>query len=224
MSAIEEAIMDPLILTIVTRAIERLLVVLAGGLAIYLGYRLFIAMPNAERGSGKVNLPGGISIFLSRVGPGVFFSLFGAIVIGLSLQFGVSFNDAAHTLVMADNPSPAAQRSYSGIASASVPELAAIQVDSDIEPYERDRVVAVVAALNRVESALPTSLPPTDRINLRYALRDARTRLLISVWDPAWGDVTAFRGWIDENEPDPPPGPISAAVRLYREGRVAANP
>jgi hypothetical protein len=224
MSAIEEAIMDPLILTIVTRAIERLLVVLAGGLAIYLGYRLFIAMPNAERGSGKVNLPGGISIFLSRVGPGVFFSLFGAIVIGLSLQFGVSFNDAAHTLVMADNPSPAAQRSYSGIANASVPELAAIQVDSDIEPYERDRVVAVVAALNRVESALPTSLPPTDRINLRYALRDARTRLLISVWDPAWGDVTAFRGWIDENEPDPPPGPISAAVRLYREGRVAANP
>jgi hypothetical protein len=224
MSAIEEAIMDPLILTIVTRAIERLLVVLAGGLAIYLGYRLFIAMPNAERGSGKVNLPGGISIFLSRVGPGVFFSLFGAIVIGLSLQFGVSFNDAAHTLVMADNPSPAAQRSYSGIASASVPELAAIQVDSDIEPYERDRVVAVVAALNRVESALPTSLSPTDRINLRYALRDARTRLLISVWDPAWGDVTAFRGWIDENEPDPPPGPISAAVRLYREGRVAANP
>jgi hypothetical protein len=150
--------------------------------------------------------------------------LFGAIVIGLSLQFGVSFNDAAHTLVMADNPSPAAQRSYSGIANASVPELAAIQVDSDIEPYERDRVVAVVAALNRVESALPTSLPPTDRINLRYALRDARTRLLISVWDPAWGDVTAFRGWIDENEPDPPPGPISAAVRLYREGRVAANP
>jgi hypothetical protein len=224
MSAIEEAIMDPLILTIVTRAIERLLVVLAGGLAIYLGYRLFIAMPNAERGSGKVNLPGGISIFLSRVGPGVFFSLFGAIVIGLSLQFGVSFNDAAHTLVMADNPSPAAQRSYSGIANASVPELAAIQVDSDIEPYERDRVVAVVAALNRVESALPTSLPPTDRINLRYALRDARTRLLISVWDPAWGDVTAFRGWIDENEPDPPPGPISAAVRLYREGRVAASP
>ena len=113
--------MDPLILTIVTRAIERLLVVLAGGLAIYLGYRLFIAMPNAERGSGKVNLPGGVSIFLSRVGPGVFFSLFGAVVIGLSLQFGVSFNDAAHTLVMAENSSPAPQRSYSGIASASVP-------------------------------------------------------------------------------------------------------
>lgn len=216
--------MDPLILTIVTRAIERLLVVLAGGLAIYLGYRLFIAMPNAERGSGKVNLPGGVSIFLSRVGPGVFFSLFGAVVIGLSLQFGVSFNDAAHTLVMADAPSREAQRSFSGIASAPVPELAAAQSYREVEPYERDRVVAVVAALNRVESALPKTLPPTDRINLQYALRDARGRLLISVWDPAWGEVATFRAWIEENEPDPPPLPISDVVRLYRDGRVAANP
>ena len=216
--------MDPLILTIVTRAIERLLVVLAGGLAIYLGYRLFIAMPNAERGSGKVNLPGGVSIFLSRVGPGVFFSLFGAVVIGLSLQFGVSFNDAAHTLVMADAPSGEVQRSFSGIASAPEPELAAVQSYREVEPYERDRVVAVVAALNRVESALPKNLPPTDRINLQYALRDARGRLLISVWDPAWGEVAAFRAWIEENEPDPPPAPISVAVRLYRDGRVAANP
>jgi hypothetical protein len=216
--------MDPLILTIVTRAIERLLVVLAGGLAIYLGYRLFIAMPNAERGSGKVDLPGGVSIFLSRVGPGVFFSLFGAVVIGLSLQFGVSFNDAAHTLVMADNPSNGGQRSFSGIASAPAPELAAVRVHREVDPFERDRVVAVVAALNRVESALPANLPPTDRINLQYALRDARERLLVSVWDPAWGDVAAFREWIKENEPDPPPAPISDAVRLFRDGRLAANP
>jgi hypothetical protein len=221
-SAVGEGIMDPLILTIVTRAIERLLVVLAGGLAIYLGYRLFIAMPNAERGSGKVNLPGGVSIFLSRVGPGVFFSLFGAVVIGMSLQFGVSFNDAAHTLVMTENnSSPGAERSFSGIASAPEPEQAAIQVYREPEPYERSRVVAVVAALNRVEAALPTNLPPTDRINMKYALRDARWRLLISVWDPAWGDVAAFRDWIDNGEADPSPTPIAAAVQLYRDGAAA---
>jgi hypothetical protein len=218
--------MDPLILTIVTRAIERLLVVLAGGLAIYLGYRLFIDMPNAERGSGKVNLPGGISIYLSRVGPGVFFSLFGAVVIGLSFQFGVSFNDSAQSLVTAalENAPRGEQRSYSGITEGPAPKPAAVEAQRQVEPYERDRVVAVVAALNRAEAALPSSLPPTVRINLQYAMRDARVRLLISVWDPAWGDVEAFRAWIEDNEPDPPPAPVSAAAQLYRDGRVAANP
>lgn len=216
--------MDPLILTIVTRAIERLLVVLAGGLAIYLGYRLFLDMPQTERGSGKVNLPGGISIYLSRVGPGVFFSLFGAVVIGLSFQFGVSFNDSAQRVVTAalENAAQPEQRSFSGIAGST--QLAASPTGSEVDPYERDRVIAVVAALNRAEAALPANLPPTDRINLQYALRDARERLLISVWDPAWGDVAAFRAWIEDNEPDPPPAQISDAARLYRDGRVATNP
>jgi hypothetical protein len=218
--------MDPLILTIVTRAGERLLVVLAGALAIYLGYRLFRDMPNAERGSGKVQLPGGISIFLSRVGPGVFFSLFGAVVIGLALKFGVSFNDTEKHLVMASQESAPerAQRSYSGITEAPARSQAPVEASREIEPFERDRVVAVVAALNRAEAALPANLSPTDRINMQYALRDARERLLLSVWDPAWGDVAAFRAWIEDHEPDPPPAPISAAVRLYRDGRVAANP
>lgn len=218
--------MDPLILTIATRAAERMLVVMAGALAIYLGYRLFLDMPKAERGSGKVELPGGISIYLSRVGPGVFFSLFGAVVIGLSFQFGVSFNDSTQRLATAalETATREQERSFSGIAEAPAPTLATVEAVREVEPYERDRVVAVVAALNRAEAALPANLPPTDRINLQYAMRDARERLLISVWDPAWGDVAAFRAWIEDNEPDPPPEPISAVARLYRDGRVAANP
>lgn len=218
--------MDPLILTIVMRAAERVLVVLAGALAIYLGYRLFLDMPSAERGSGKVNLPGGISIYLSRVGPGVFFSLFGAVVIGLSFQFGVSFTDSTQNLITAAaEVSPGGQqRSFNGISEAPVAAPVPVSMQPEVEPYERDRVVAVVAALNRFELALPADMKPTDRINLQYALRDARERLLISVWDSAWGDVAAFRTWIDDNEPNPPPAPIAAVVRLYRDGRVAANP
>ena len=218
--------MDPLILTIATRASERMLVVLAGALAIYLGYRLFLDMPKAERGSGKVELPGGISIYLSRVGPGVFFSLFGAVVIGLSFQFGISFNDSTQRIATAalESATREQQRSFSGIAAAPEPTLAAVEAVREVEPYERDRVLAVVAALNRVEAALPADMKPTDRINLQFAMRDARERLLISVWDPSWGDIAAFRAWIENNEPDPPPAPISTAARLYRDGQVAANP
>jgi hypothetical protein len=211
--------MDPLILTIVMRAIERLLVVIGGGIAIYLGYRLFLAMPSAERGSGKVNLPGGISIYLSRVGPGVFFSLFGAIVIGLSLHYGIAFNDSDRaTMEVAAGPAGGGtERSWTGMTDVSRGQ--------EIDSTERRRVTAVVAALNRFEGALPDDLKTTERINLQYALRDARERLLISVWDEAaWGDAAAFRAWIAANEPNPPAPEIAEAVRLYRQGRADQQP
>jgi hypothetical protein len=60
--------MDPGIL----RALERLLDAAIGGLSIYLGYRLFLRLPDKTDSQGKIILPGKISIFLSRVGPGVF--------------------------------------------------------------------------------------------------------------------------------------------------------
>ena len=64
---------------------ERVLLVLAGALAIYLGYRLFLAIPAADRSEGRISLPGGVSIFLTRIGPGVFFALFGCALIGYSV-------------------------------------------------------------------------------------------------------------------------------------------
>lgn len=211
--------MDPMILTIATRAFERLLVVLAGALAIYLGYRLFIDMPNAERGSGKVNLPGGISIFLSRVGPGIFFSLFGAVVIGLSFQYGITFTDTQARAPVAIADAGPMERSWSGVAPAQSPAAA------PIESFERDRVLAIVATLNRIEAGLPADMKPTERVNVTYALRDARKRLLVSVWDAeAWGDVAAFHDWVQANEPNPPPPSIATAAKLYWQGRADTGP
>lgn len=68
------------------RSFERILDTVIGGISIYLGYRLFLKLPEKTDSQGKVVLPGNISIYLSRVGPGVFFALFGAAVIALSLQ------------------------------------------------------------------------------------------------------------------------------------------
>ena len=78
------------LIAIGARHLERLVIALAGALAIWLGYRLFLSMPLAEKGTGKLQLPGGISIFISRVGPGVFFALFGAGVLAYGLHQAVS--------------------------------------------------------------------------------------------------------------------------------------
>src|ERR1044072_3709340 len=57
---------------------------LSGALCVLLGYRLFINLPEKTDSSGKVVLPGGVSIWLSRVGPGIFFALFGAAIVAYS--------------------------------------------------------------------------------------------------------------------------------------------
>ena len=67
------------------RAVERLLVVLAGAGSVYLGYRLFLKIPFEKDAEGRVVIPHGPEIHLSRIGPGAFFALFGCLVLGTSL-------------------------------------------------------------------------------------------------------------------------------------------
>src|SRR3712207_3118553 len=67
------------------RFLERMTVVLIGGMAIYLGFRLFLAVPELRESDGEVKLPWNISIVMTRVGPGVFFALFGIAALSLAL-------------------------------------------------------------------------------------------------------------------------------------------
>src|SRR4030088_3060405 len=76
--------MDSVDVLLLMRMVERLLGLLAGALCVVLGYRLFINLPEKTDSSGKVVLPGGVSIWMSRVGPGIFFALFGAAIVAYS--------------------------------------------------------------------------------------------------------------------------------------------
>lgn len=220
--------MDPLLLTIGMRAIERLVIVLAGAGAIYLGYRLFLAMPNRDRSSGKLELPGGVSIFLSRVGPGVFFSLFGATVIAMALHYGVSLTDQAKligevTMAQAEAASAAASPAsskrktvYSGLVDAAA--------TGDARSNEADRVSAALTIrnLNRAMPALRDGLAPTQRLDILQAVRDAKLRMMRAAWhEPSWGPYARFSAWIDAGEPDPPPADIQAAAAVFRAGLTA---
>ena len=72
------------------RGIERLVIVLIGGMAIYLGYRLFLAVKAEAEGEAKISLPHDVTVMVSRVGPGVFFALFGSMVVIASLYFSIA--------------------------------------------------------------------------------------------------------------------------------------
>ena len=73
--------MDPLLL----RFVERTAVIIVGGAAIYFGFLLFLRIPAQKDSAGRLALPWNVSVVMSRVGPGVFFALFGAVVVALAL-------------------------------------------------------------------------------------------------------------------------------------------
>src|SRR5260221_5763848 len=104
------------------RSLERILAVMVGGFTVYLGYRLFLQIPNRTDSQGKVILPGGISIYMTRIGPGCFFALFGAIVLGLSFKNAVTYSKG----LPGDSTNAHRSTEYSGIVGATItPSLSA---------------------------------------------------------------------------------------------------
>jgi hypothetical protein len=73
--------MDPIYI----RGVERILIVLAGILSVFLGYKLFSHnySSNGELNTSKDNF---FSFSIKNVGPGVFFALFGMVLLGLSVR------------------------------------------------------------------------------------------------------------------------------------------
>ena len=219
--------MDNQTLVVILREAERVLVDLGGALSVYLGYQLFLRMPSRERGEGKFELPGGVPIYISRVGPGVFFSLFGAAILGLSLVHGVSL-DSTRSLAGAQSATQTAAGTPGAVAEtthyAGATELGA-SLDPQKAEAERIAVGLAIRNINRVPTALRTDLSATQRLDIERAIAAIKLRLLQSVWDrDQWGEFAIFRQWVEQGESDPAPPAIERAVAVYRAGTPSATP
>jgi hypothetical protein len=207
---------------VVWRAVERLIGVLIGGGAIYLGYLLFMALPQRSSDSeGKFDLPGGISIYVSRVGPGVFFALFGTALVGMSFANAMRFDSGAVApapaqVAAASDPAPAAaQASFSYVTG----EAEGAQAN-----LERDAVVRDARTLRRWETALngfaTTGALPLERADadsLLIALPRIKRMMLHGVWDPDWGSYDDFAEWVRNGAAGaPPPGLDDKVAAIFR--------
>ena len=216
--------MDNQTLAVFLREAERILVDLGGVLSIYLGFQLFLRMPGRERGEGKFELPGGISIYVSRVGPGVFFSLFGAAILGLSLIHGVSLDSTRSTAgpqLAAGTTTGAPGAVVEATHYAGATELATT-LDPQQAEAERAAVGLAIRNINRVPAALRSDLPAGQRLDIERAIAAIKLRLMQTVWDrDRWGEFSLFRQWVEQGESDPPPTAIGLAVGEYRAGMAA---
>jgi hypothetical protein len=187
--------MDAQTLAIIFRGGERLGIVAVAALCIWLGYRLFQSLPAEHNASGTLTLPSA-KLVMSKVGPGVFFALFGALVLWQSVRTQMNAGPVATTASLAE-----ARQITFGASSGDSQALRHVQDD--------------ISVLNCVAGFAPDDLGPGET---ERALHKARVALLTPVWQPGWGDAkfTALeRGEI------PASGPIAD---IYRARHHACPP
>jgi hypothetical protein len=203
------------------RMVERLLGLLAGGLCVVLGYRLFIMLPEKADSSGKVILPGGVSIWLSRVGPGIFFALFGVAIIGYSFASTVRISEQTAT--------PVVQATSTGAATTLTSSRREISAMSDRSGQattreEREEQLAylrlTLANLNAAIDRLQRDTQPPERERLVAGLQGAKMLLLRGHWDAPWGDPARFQAWVNSGAILPAPSGMDIPASLYLTGQT----
>jgi hypothetical protein len=197
------------------RGIERLAIVLIGGMAIYLGYRLFLAVRADAEGEAKITLPNDVTVMVSRVGPGVFFALFGSLVVVASLYFSIRYSDAERDVV------------YSGMTGSSAGAPAAGEVAS-ASPDEaltlaRLRLRQEIEFLNRLPALLGPGLGEGQRETAARHVREIKLRLMASVWADDWSDPAAFRLWAEGGAATEGSDAFGSARAFYQAGAEPAS-
>ncbi len=200
--------MDPQSLVIVLRMVERIVGVLLGGLLIYFGYRLFLSLPGRrgrESGTGDFSFAGGNKIKLSKVGPGVFFALFGAGLIVFSLMRSVSLTvSPPASNAPAPKPGVVGASTFKFVGAVSVPETEEDRARLRVEA-ERE-----ITALNRALDGTSA----TERPELERAVTAAKLALMEPLWADDWGDIADFRDWLEKR--GSPPAGVQHAVDFFQ--------
>jgi hypothetical protein len=195
--------MDPIIL----RAVERILAVLIGGLSIVLGYRLFLALPQQRDSSGTIRLPWNVTVMLGRVGPGVFFALFGAAVVGFSLQAAVHIEQSGDR--SGARPAVADYRGLAPAAPDSSGALATRRLAAQIQ----------VEYLNTLPGLLRGDLGEDERRAAGRVLAWTKLAIMEPLWDSDWGDLPRFRDWAEGDSTRPAPPGLEDAAAFFSAGQ-----
>ena len=169
--------------------LERILAVAIGGIAIYFGYRMFLAVPDQQAdSSAELSLAKDKRLLISRIAPGTFFALFGTSVLIASFFFGVS------------------SAGYSGFGQRPAAALPHAD-DTDRlppRPISADELRQSLAFLSDVEANYTATRPAGERDWLGRRFRAAKLAIMTRGWRDEWGDPVEFEIWLNETPPRTP--------------------
>jgi hypothetical protein len=191
--------------SILIRGLERLVALSIGCFCIWLGYRLFLALPEKPNEStGKFEAPGGISIHISRVGPGVFFALFGSGIVLMSLTQTLKLGSTN-----TEEQSPQA---------VYLSDQVSVTVSSE-ERSMAQRDIRALLELEKRSTQVDMQLTERDRLTLQLVLPRARRALTLENWHAVWGEPQSFRDWWQQGQDEAViPDQICPAMAFYQGG------
>lgn len=167
----------------VFRALERIIAVAIGGLAIYFGYRLFLAAPEVHgEGQAELSLAKDTRLLITRVGPGTFFALFGTAVVVASYYFPVTTSGAG---------------GYSGLGEQGVAAAGPLVVPAP-PPPEADALRRTIALINASQDLEGSGASAAERAAIAARAREAKLALMNAGWQRDWGDPVEFPIWLDQ--------------------------
>ena len=199
--------MDAQTLAVLFRGGERLGIIAIAALCIWLGYKLFQSLPAERQASGTLTLPSA-KLVMTKVGPGVFFALFGALVLWQGVRTQLTADPVAAT---AAPPATASVAEARQVAQPTRITLGASSGDTAAFAHAQEDI----SVLNCLAGLAPDTLDPgaAERV-----LHKVRMALIAPVWQPGWGEAqfaALERGEI------PASGPVAD---LYRARHPACPP
>jgi hypothetical protein len=152
-----------------------------------------------DGGSGEFSLGRSSKVKLSKVGPGVFFAIFGAGLIGYSFAKPMKVNIPATAAnapnaVAAPNAATAPKTNTSTVAAAGFSYIGAVSAPETDEDRARMRAETQedIIALNRaLDRANASERPQVERAVVR-----AKVALMEPLWAEDWGELKDFRDWL----------------------------
>ena len=209
--------MDPQSLTILVGAFQRILSILIGGMLIYFGYRLFLSLPGKrgrDGGSGEFSLGGANKVKLSKVGPGVFFAVFGAGLIAYSFAKPMKVNIPGAAPNAQDSPSAAnAPSAGTGAVAAAgfsyVGAVSAPETDEDRARMRNETQQDIIILNRALDGANASERPQVERAVVR-----AKVALMEPLWAEDWGELKDFRDWLAKG--GTPPDKTQPAVDYFQ--------
>ena len=183
---------DPLAFLLV--GILRVAGLAVAALLAYFGYRLFMTVPT---GHGDGEIKGlGVTVTLTRVGPGTFFALFSAAIVVGSFAYPIKITP----------------KGLIGAAplTASTPAIPLPSETGD----ENGEVAPEEAEFWRTALGVLLCLRQSNTIEetAAVAIDHGRVALMQRLWRPAWGEFAVFEVWALEGRGDPP---VTAARETF---------